>query len=458
MTARRKAFVLFELMNAMLYTAQAAKARGFDIVALNHKGFTDSGPFAVPAGLVDERVEMPSWADTAAVEPLIKSVADRYDVVGTHSMFEPTLPHQAALRELVGLPTTSPSDLTGILDKAQVRARLYEAGLTALRSATLSEALRWEEWLFDRPAVLKPANGTGSALCFDVATLEELRSAAEAVRSTEVVNPMMRDYIHAHGGFVLEEKAEGELLSVESMVHRGEVGFVALTGRYQLASDPIVEQGMQTPYHHPRQEALVDTARAVHECLGFHHGGTHLEFMVADDGTAEMIDFNPRPAGFASPVSLSEAYGVDYSEVLVDVGCGERPDLSFTTGPHRFAVEMVVLPAPGTNEFRDIAFPVDSIVPRPTKSPGERLSGRADQLDAVGMFIVTGPTAAEAHRRGLAARREVTVNGEPLGDNPNNRVTHSPYIGRDLTVPPPTDETTGVAAAEPLNESRSTAS
>ncbi|MFI8514061.1 acetyl-CoA carboxylase biotin carboxylase subunit family protein [Streptomyces sp. NPDC085460] len=432
---RRKAFVLFELMNAMLYTARAAKARGFAIVALNHNPLCATGPFAVEEGLVDEVVTLASWSDPAALDRVLKDVASRYEVVGTHSMFEPTLPHQAALRQLAGLPTTDPDTLTGILDKTRVRRTLYDAGLSALRGVPLEEALDWDGWRFAGPAVLKPANGTGSALCFEVASMAELREAAARVRTADVVNPLMRAYIRAHGGFVLEEKAAGELLSVESVVHRGEVGFVTLTGRYVLASDPVVEQGMQTPYHHPHLERIVAASRAVHTCLGFHHGGTHLEFMVAEDGTPELIDFNPRPAGFASPVSIGEAYGLDYAEVLVDVGCGVAPDLGFTARPPRYAVEMVVLPPPGATEFRTIEFPEGALAARATKAPGERLSGRADQLDAVGMFIVTAATAPEAHRLGLAARREVVVNGVRLGDNPHNLVAFSEHIGRDLPAP-----------------------
>ncbi|MFG2866778.1 acetyl-CoA carboxylase biotin carboxylase subunit family protein [Streptomyces sp. NPDC048338] len=435
---RRRAFVLFEMMNAMLVTAQAAKARGFEIVALNRNPLCSEGPFTVPDGLVDEYVQVASWTDPTIVEPLLKYLVNRYEIVGTHSVFEGALPHQAALRELAGLPTTDPATLRRILDKAQVRARLQEAGLTALRTAPLDEALAWETWGFDRPAVLKPANGTGSALCFEVSSPEELRAAMETVERTEVVNPLMRDYIRAHGAFVLEERAEGELLSVESMVHRGEVGFVALTGRYVLASDPVVEQGTQLPYFHPHMDRIVETSRAVHEALGFHHGGTHLEFMVAEDGTAELIDFNPRSAGFASPVATGAAYGVDFAEVLVDVGCGIRPDLSFTERTHRFAVEMLVMPRPGTTEFRSIEFPADALAARASKTRGEKLSGRADQLDAVGMFIVTGDTASEAHRRGLEARCEVVVNGEPVGDHPRNVVAHSRHIGRDLPAPTPT--------------------
>jgi hypothetical protein len=65
------------------------------------------------------------------------------------------------------------------------------------------------------------------------------------------------------------------------------------------------------------------------------------------------------------------------------------------------------------------------------------LTGRADQLDAIGMFIVTGATASEAHEAGLAARREVVFNGTRLGDNPNNTVAYSTFIGKDLPSPFP---------------------
>jgi hypothetical protein len=430
--AAKKAFVLLEMMNAMLVVAEQAKARGYTVVALNHDPLCGSGPFAVPSGLVDEVVHVESWADDAAVGLLVKDLAERYQVVGTHSVFEATLPHQAALRELAGLPTTTVNNVRRVLDKARVRAKLYAEGLSALRSATLDEALGWTTWPYAGAAVLKPANGTGSALCFEVCSLAELHDAAATARAADVVNPLMHDYIRAHGGFVVEERARGELLSVESMVHRGKVNFVTLTGRYVLAADHVVEQGTQIPYHHPYLERIVARSEELHRSLEIHHGGTHLEVMVDGDGTVELIDFNARPAGFASPVATGEAFGVDFAAVLTDVGCGIEPDLSFVRRGSRFAVEMVVLPPPGATVFHDIEFPPGCIAARATKKYGQRLTGRADQLDAVGMFIVTGDTASQAHQAGLRARREVRFNGQPLGDNPNNELAYSQYIGRDL--------------------------
>lgn len=426
----KKTFVLLEMMNAMLLVAQEAKARGYKVIALNHDPLKDSGPFAVPQGLVDELIYVESWANNGKLGALIKEIAQQYDVVGTYSAFEATLAYEATLRELAGLPTTGVENILRVLDKAQVRQKLYTEGLSALRSAPLSEALKWEHWPFEGSAVLKPANGTGSALCFVVSSMAELRAAAAKAQAADVVNPLMKDYILTHGEFVLEEKAKGELLSVESMVCRGDVHFVGLTGRYVLAKDPVVEQGLFFPYHHPRLAEIVVKSEALHKSLEIFHGPTHVEMMVAEDGSIELIDFNARFAGFASAVSFGEAFGMRFEIVLTDVACGIEPNLDFVHGDTKFAAEMVVLPPPDVTELHEVIFPQDSIVPRLMKTVGQQLTGRADQLDAVGMFIITGGTASEAHCNALAARRHTVVNGKPLGDNPNNVVAFSEFIGK----------------------------
>jgi hypothetical protein len=429
---RRKAFVVLEMMNAMLLVAREAKARGYAIIALNHDPLRDSGPFAVPKGLVDELVFIDSWADHTALAALAGDLVARYDVAGTFAMFEGVLPAEAVLRDLAGLPTTGLANTLRVLDKARVRRKLYGEGLSALRSVWLGEALGWGSWQFSGPAVLKPANGTGSALCFTVRSMDELREAAAKVAAADVTNPLMKEYILAHGGFVLEEKADGELLSVESLVSHGQVHAVGLTGRYVLAKDPVVEQGLFFPYRHPRHAEIVARSQALHRSLEIVHGATHLEVMIADDGPIELIDFNARFAGFASLVAFGEAFGMRFESVLTDLACGIEPDLSFLSAGTRYTAEMLVLPPPGAVQLCDIVFPPESIVPRAMKEIGQRLTGRADQLDAVGMFIVAADTAVEAHTKALDARRATIVNGEPLGDNPNNIVLFPKYIGQRL--------------------------
>ncbi|WP_433111820.1 ATP-grasp domain-containing protein [Micromonospora sp. CA-246542] len=427
-----QSFVLLEMMNPMLLVAQEAKRRGMRIVVLNREPLRATGPYAVPEGFVDELISMPPWSDTAAVEAHIRDVHERHDVGGTYAGFEPTLPYDAMLRELAGLPHNDPSEVRGMLDKRAVRRRLYDDGLSGLRSASLAEALTWDDWRFPGRAVVKPANGTGSALCFVVSSVAELREAAATAGRVAVANGLMRDYIEANGSFVVEGEASGELLSVESVVHDGQVRSIGLMGRYVLRDDPVVEMGFQFPYPHPRLPDIFAKADEVHHSLGFRHGATQMEMMVPDEGPIELIDFNPRLAGTASIVLFSEAYGTRFEEVLTDLGCGRHPDLSFLSASPRSAAEMILLPPPDETRFDSIDFAPGTFCHRLPKPPGTPLSGRADQLDSVGMFVITANTPVELHEAALRARRDTKVNGRPLGDNQNNVLAWSPYIGRNL--------------------------
>ncbi|MGW2480140.1 ATP-grasp domain-containing protein [Streptomyces sp. NPDC001571] len=419
--AKPQAFVLLELLNHMVLVAREAKRRGFRVIALNHGPLQAAGPFAVPDGLVDEVIPVASWTD-GTVRPLLDDVLGRFSVAGTYAAFEGALRHEAELRERAGLPTTGAARVARALDKFWVRRTLYAAGLTGLRSETLDEALTWDHWNFDRPAVLKPANGTGSALCFTVGSLDELRAAADRVAAASVVNTLMKDFILAHGAFVLEERAEGELLSVESLVDQGEVRVVGLTGRYLSALDPVVEQGVVFPYHHPRHDEIVARAVELHRALGITHGPTHLEVMVPDEGPIELIDFNLRTAGVGMAVCIGNAFAVDYAVPLTDLACGRAPDLSFLTRAPRYSADMLLLPPPGAAEMKRLDFPAGTEYGRLTKAVGEPLSGRADQLDVVGMVVVTADSAPELHHKALAARRDTLFDGRPLGDNPNNQL------------------------------------
>ncbi len=430
-TPRQRAFVLFELMNQMVLVAQEAKSRGYQIVVLNHDPLRAAGAFAVPDGLVDELIYVESWSDAAAVRTIVDGLSERHDVVGTYAGFEHTLAFEAELRQRVGLPHNGVDDTLRALDKAQVRRKFYTECLSNLRSASLSEALRWDSWQFKGPAVVKPANGIGSALCFIVSSLDELRDAAAKADAETVINPLMREYIGANGEFVLEEKAEGELLSVESLVCRGKVHHVGLTGRYQLAADPVVEQGLFFPHSHPRTDEIVASCELFHKSLNIFHGPTHVEVMVPADGPIELIEFNLRFAGFAATVLVSEAFGLRFETFLTDIACGLEPDTTPLTQPSRFAADLLVMPPPGVTEFRDLVFPPGSTTQRLTKELGQRLTGRSDQLDSVAMFVVTGDTAAQTHAKALEARQLTVFNGEPIGDNPATRVTFGGFADQE---------------------------
>jgi len=411
-------FVLFEMQGFQVRIAEEAKRRGYTTVVLNHDPLRTTGASAVAPGVVDEYRHVESWSDVPAVRALVEEIAATYDVAGVHSAFEPTQRYAIELRTRFGLPHNTIADTLRALDKVRVRQRLYDKGLSRLRGVPLTEALTWDAWPFAGPAVVKPANGTASLLAHVVTSMDELRTVATAVRSARIPNALMHDYVTAHGEFVVEEQATGELLSVESLVSGGEIQHVGLTGRYLLAADPVVEQGLFFPYPHPRAADIRAANAAFHECLGIVEGATHVEVMVPADGPIELIDFNLRFAGLGSIALATEVYELPFARFLTDLACGERPALPPLPSSHRYAVDVAAMPPAGVTEFHDLTFAPDTSAQRITKQTGGPLSGHNAQIDTVAWFVVTGATSAEAHHNALAARAATIFNGSPLGDDP----------------------------------------
>jgi hypothetical protein len=190
----------------------------------------------------------------------------------------------------------------------------------------------------------------------------------------------------------------------------------------------VVELGAVFPYAHPREEEITARVAEFHRCLGITHGPTHVEVMVPDEGPIELIDFNVRTIGAGMAVCVGNAYEIPYAVPLTDVACGEDVDLSFLKREPRCSADMLLLPPPGSTRMKDLEFPENSAYGRLTKKVGAPLSGRTDQLDVVGMVVVTADTPEELHHKAMEVRRETLFGGAPLGDNPNNRLVCPRYI------------------------------
>ena len=426
------AFVLFEMQGQQVLVAREAKKRGYTTVALNHDPLRTSGVFAASDGVIDETIYVESWSDAEAVRGLVEDVERRHRIIGVHASFEPTQRYAVELRARLGLPHNTVEATLRVLDKAQVRRRLFSHGLSRLRSTTLREALTWDSWQFSGPAVLKPGHGTASVLAFMVGSIDELHAAASAAQAATIPSALMRDYVSAHGEFVLEERADGELLSVESLVSGNTIHHVGLTGRYMLAADPVVEQGLFFPYPHPREAEIIDACARFHQCLDVVDGATHIEVMVPDSGPVELIDFNPRFAGLGAIALASEVFGMPFAACLVDLACGKEPRLPPFAEPRRYAIDMAVMPPLGVTEFEDLTFAPGTTTQRLMKKIGDRLSGQNRQIDSVAWFAVSGASPAQAHDKALAARAATVFNGAPLGDGPP--LIRARHLGAELAI------------------------
>ncbi len=292
---------------------------------LGHDPLRTSGPFAVREGIIDEYVHVASWSDQDAVRRLVKDVERGNDIVGVHASFEPTQRYAIELRARLGLPHNTAEDTLHVLDKAWVRRRLHAEGLSRLRHTTLSEALTWDTWRFDGPAVLKPCNGTASVLCFAVGSLDELRTPPRRPYGRRRSRTRSCTTTSPRTGSSCWRNARRASCSRSSRWSAEGVQHVGLTGRYLLAADPVVEQGLFFPYAHPRAAEIIEVCAAFHRSLNVVDGATHLEVMVPDSGPIELIDFNLRFSGIGAIALASDAFGVPFARYLADLACGRSP-------------------------------------------------------------------------------------------------------------------------------------
>ncbi|HEY0636369.1 MAG TPA: ATP-grasp domain-containing protein [Pseudonocardiaceae bacterium] len=419
----RPLFLVFEPTNHIYQVIEAADRRGFDTVVFHTIPILTAGPYGECSKAIAVSHNVGSWDDQDACLATVLELCAGRTVAGTYAAQEITLELEARVQEHFGLPTKGLRTIRELLDKVTVRRRLADAGLSALRVFDEAQANTLTEWpVGDRALFFKPVHGAGSAYVRRCTTLDEVRACAGRWRSDDKgAIPVLGPYLEL-GSFFLEEEATGELLSVEGFVVDGEYTALGLTSRTVLARDVSVEMGISYPYEHPRRADIVDFVTRVHAALGITHGATHVEVMVPPgDGPVEVVEVNLRFIGADALATMNAAYGTTLEDDLVALAIGERPRLGLRA--ERVASLHFLLPPRGLRRLDSFRLAADGLpFVKIIKPPGTELASTDRQIDWIAAYIVCGDTYEESFARAIDIRRRTLVNGEPLGDDPNNVV------------------------------------
>ncbi|USK37074.1 ATP-grasp domain-containing protein [Cytobacillus firmus] len=153
------------------------------------------------------------------------------------------------------------------------------------------------------PAVLKPVYGAGG---YHIASVE---SYQELVKVYTDFTQSYKNYFVENGkpDFLLEERMEGvkwhkedyyaDYLSVESVIHHGEIYHLCVTDRTEIL-EPFRETGYMLPstLGNDSKESLYQIAAAAIHALGLKNGVTHIEIKLTESGP-KIIEVNARPGG-----------------------------------------------------------------------------------------------------------------------------------------------------------------
>jgi biotin carboxylase len=240
---------------------------------------------------------------------------------GVVSFVDDHIVDAALLAQRIGLRYHTPEVARSLVNKQKQRAVLERAGIPgpAFWSAPsgLDDAHASE--FADRvsyPAVVKPAEGSGSRDICLVRTRAELRSVLTAGRGPGF---LVEQYLEDQPG---QEPWFASYLSVESVVSDGRIGHLAVTGRFPLA-EPFRETGNFIPALFPADRvpallALVDDTIAA---LGITDSVTHTEIKLTPDGL-QVIEVNGRLGG-RPPFVLGAVSATNLFQIACRVALGE---------------------------------------------------------------------------------------------------------------------------------------
>ncbi|MCU1364353.1 MAG: hypothetical protein JWM55_2181 [Acidimicrobiaceae bacterium] len=255
---------------------------------------------------------------------ILRELSPPYHPDGIATYLDANMSTFAQVAEELNLPFHSVATATALTDKAEQRRVLQEAGLPTPTCVVIASHQSPEE-LFAAgstvgwPAVLKPRSAQGSRYTFfvqDLDRLVELLLSLGEERPDMVLEGYLGDDSSREGG------PYADYVSVESVVARGEISHLAITGRFPLA-DNFRETGFFIPaaLNESDQVAVLDLATSAVRALGVITGCLHTEIKFTQEGP-RIIEVNGRMGG-GVPDMLNRAAGVALVEMTLRVALGE---------------------------------------------------------------------------------------------------------------------------------------
>ncbi|MFK8845203.1 ATP-grasp domain-containing protein [Streptomyces sp. Ac-502] len=320
----------------------------------------------------------------------------------------------AELTARFGLPGLAPAVLRLTRDKAAVRDRLFEAGLTRARAAEADSGDPATAALLVKtvglPAILKDTAGTGSQNVWLVRDERELDAALAEAAGRQL-----------KGRLFAEPYFSGPVYSAETLTWAGRTRLLGVSSRLMSPEPHFREEITAFPvaFPQPRRDALERWLDRVLAAVGYTDRFAHVEFALTTAGP-EVVEINPRIGGALVGEGLCRALGVNVYEAMVEAALGSRPGLMDAELPGGPASAFVL----GYPEEPGVFTGVDGLdrlpdMPGspawyPVKRIGDPVEHLGDSRGYAGIVYAEAETAELATHCAVAAANAVRVRTEPF--------------------------------------------
>lgn len=343
--------------------------------------------------------------DVSQVRQHLASVDDLQGLVNTTDTWSLTA---LELWAEFGLPGQNPAGVRLARDKARLRDRLYDEGLSRGASHAFDPVEATAAELVTRisfPAVIKDRAGTGSQNVWLVRSQSELEEALTTARSARL-----------RSGLTSEPYFVGPLYSVESLTWEGETRVLGVSSRITSPLPHFREEGVSFPVLFPPAKAadLRTWISRVLDAVSYTSGFAHTEFIMTDDGF-EVVEINPRLGGGLIGETMCEALDINVYDAFLDLALGKRPALmDLPLDPVQGAAQVLLYaPRPGTFEEHGGTefYSAHPGAPQlyPVRERGDRITTTTDQRGNTSIVLATGETAEIAMMNALSAAGKTQV-------------------------------------------------
>lgn len=297
----------------------------------------------------------------------------------------------AAATSKLGLPGISYDTAIKSTDKGEMIKAFEEHGVEHPWYYIVDDENQFEA-IVDKvtyPCVMKPTDNAGNrGVCY-IANKEEL----------------LGEYAYSHensrsGHVIIEEYMEGQEVSVEIVVYKGEVHILAVTDKLTLGKPYFVEIGHAEQSQKSLEvvEAIKDLATRAVKAVGIDNSPAHVEIMVTKDGP-KMVELGSRMGGGCITTHLVPlSTGIDMIKSVMDLALGLEPDLEpkFDKGSalrHIVGVEGVIESVDGIEEAKKVPGVYEVTM---LKNIGDECHYFKNGADRIGYVIAQGKDTAEA--------------------------------------------------------------
>ena len=279
----------------------------------------------------------------------------------------------------MGLTANSMDCTLKSTNKHLMRKAFEKNGDPSPRSFLVDKSTNLNQINIKYPAIVKPTDRSGSRGICKINSFEELKPAIE--------NALKEGF---EKKALVEEFAEGQEYSVEYISHKSRHHFLSMTLKFTTGSPHFIETGHLEPA--PVSEEVLQKVKKVVEhalnSLEITEGASHSELKIADDGTIRIIEIGGRMGGDCIGSDLVHySTGVDFVKAVIQVACGEEPELNPDREPQAVEVRFIFTEK-DKDEFENIKKNSPEKIIKVVDEHFELIGKTTDSSNRAGCYIV----------------------------------------------------------------------